>query len=61
MTVFDAPTFTAVTDHRPINANIAIRVGRPLRWNPETKPIVGDSEAQSRQARAQRKGYEIVA
>ena len=42
-------------------ANIAIRLHRPLRWDPETEQIVGDSEAQSWQSRPQRKGYEIVA
>lgn len=52
------------THHRAMTtchlANIAIRLGRPLRWDPEKEQIVGDSEAQSWQAREQRKGYEIV-
>ncbi len=42
-------------------ANIAIRMGRPLKWDPETEQIVGDSEAQAMQSRAQRKGYEVMA
>ena len=42
-------------------ANIAIRLGRKLNWDPEAEQIVGDSEAQSWQSRPQRKGYEIVA
>jgi predicted dehydrogenase len=40
-------------------ANIAIRLGRKLQWDPKTEQIVGDSEAQQWQAREQRKGYEI--
>jgi predicted dehydrogenase len=42
-------------------ANIAIRLGRKIHWNPETEQIEGDSEAQAMQSRPQRKGYEIVA
>ncbi|RMG38863.1 MAG: gfo/Idh/MocA family oxidoreductase [Planctomycetota bacterium] len=40
-------------------ANIAIRLGRKITWDPQTEQIVGDKEAQSWQARQQRKGYEI--
>jgi len=38
----------------------AIRLGRKLNWDPDSEQIVGDSDAQSWQAREQRKGYEIV-
>ena len=59
------PISDVFTHHRSLTtchlANIAIRLGRPLRWDPESEQIVGDSEAQSWQARPQRKGYEIVA
>ena len=59
------PISDVFTHHRALTtchlANIAIRLGRPLRWDPESEQIVGDSEAQSWQARTQRKGYEIVA
>ncbi len=40
-------------------ANIAIRLGRRLEWDPQTQQIVGDSEANRWLAREQRKGYEI--
>jgi hypothetical protein len=52
------------THHRAMTtchlANIAIRLGRRIEWDPEQQQIVGDREAQSFQAREQRKGYEIV-
>ena len=51
------------THHRSMTtchlANIAIRLGRELKWDPKTEQIVGDSDAQKWQAREQRKGYEI--
>lgn len=40
-------------------ANIAIRLGRELNWNPETRQIIGDEEANSFLSRESRKGYEI--
>ena len=40
-------------------ANIAIRLGRPIRWDPKTQHITGDKEAASFERREQRKGYEI--
>lgn len=40
-------------------ANIALRLGRKLKWNPETELFVGDEEANSMITRKQRKGYEI--
>lgn len=53
------------THHRAMTtahlANIAIRLGRRLAWNPETEQIEGDSEANTWLKREQRKGYEIVA
>src|SRR4029079_5399448 len=52
------------THHRVLTtchlANIAIRLGRKIEWNPEKQQIMGDAEAQSFQAREARKGYEIV-
>jgi len=42
-------------------ANIAIRLGRKIHWNPETEQIENDSEAAAMQSRVQRKGYEVVA
>ena len=41
-------------------ANIAIRLGRELKWNPDTQQIVGDPQAQAMQSRPQRSGYEIT-
>lgn len=59
----DQPISDVHTHHRAMTtchlANIAIRLGRKLNWNPETEQIVGDTDAQQWQAREQRKGYEI--
>ena len=41
-------------------ANICIRLGRPLTWDPKTEQIVGDDEANAWQRRKQRTGYEMV-
>ncbi len=40
-------------------ANIAMRLGKPLTWDPDQESIVGDSEAASLLAREQRRGFEI--
>jgi predicted dehydrogenase len=42
-------------------ANIALRLGRNLDWDPVREQIVGDDEANAFQRRAQRKGFEIEA
>ena len=51
------------THHRALTtchlANIAIRLGRKLTWDPEKEQIVGDDEANALQSRVPRKGYEI--
>jgi len=61
----DQPISDIFSHHRVLStchlANIALRLGRNLKWNPETEQIVGDDEANARQSRAQRKGYEIPA
>lgn len=61
----EQPISDVHTHHRAISschlANIAIRLDRELKWNPETEQIVGDSQAQAMQGREQRKGYEIEA
>ena len=41
-------------------ANIAIRLGRPLKWDPDAEQIIGDEAANAWLRREQRKGYEIV-
>jgi predicted dehydrogenase len=59
----EQPISDVYTHHRAMTtchlANIAIRIGRKLQWDPETEQIVGDKDAQQWQAREQRKGYEI--
>jgi predicted dehydrogenase len=59
----EQPISDVYTHHRAMTtchlANIAIRLGRKIKWDPAAEQIVGDSEAQSWQAREQRKGYEI--
>jgi predicted dehydrogenase len=60
----ELPIADVYTHHRAMTtchlANIAIRLGRPLTWDPETEQIVGDDEANAWQSRPQRKGYEVV-
>ena len=41
-------------------ANIAIRLGRELTWDPKAEQIVGDEQAQAMTGRPYREGYEIV-
>jgi len=57
------PISDVFTHHRALTtchlANIAIRLGRKLNWDPKTEQIVGDSDANRWQSREQRKGYEI--
>lgn len=57
------PISDVYSHHRALTtchlANIAIRLGRRVNWDAENEQIVGDREAQSWQAREQRKGYEI--
>lgn len=40
-------------------SNIAMRLGRPMNWDPEKREIVGDAEANTFLSREYRKGYEI--
>ena len=58
------PISDVFTQHRTMTtlhlANICIRLGRQLTWDPETEQIVGDEEANAWQRRKQRAGYEIV-
>ena len=59
----EQPISDVYTHHRAMTtchlANIAIRLGRKIKWDPKTEQIVGDPEAQKWQSREQRKGYEI--
>jgi hypothetical protein len=40
-------------------SNIAMRLDRPLKWDPDKREIIGDTQAGSFLARENRKGYEI--
>ncbi|MFP6667844.1 MAG: gfo/Idh/MocA family oxidoreductase, partial [Pirellulales bacterium] len=40
-------------------SNIAMRLGRELKWDPVKREIVGDAEASTFLSRENRKGYEI--
>ena len=58
------PVSDVFSHHRAMTtchlANICIRLGRPIKWDPEKEQIVGDEEANGWQKREQRKGYEIT-
>lgn len=59
----EQPISDVYTHHRAITtchlANISMRLGRSITWDPQAQQIVGDKEAQKWQSREQRKGYEI--
>lgn len=40
-------------------SNIAMRLNRPLKWDPEKREIIGDAQANSFLSRENRKGFEI--
>lgn len=58
------PVSDVFTHHRTLStchlANIAIRLGRTLKWNPAKEQFIGDREANGFLRRPQRKGYEIA-
>jgi hypothetical protein len=57
------PVSDVYSHHRAMTtchlANIAIRLGRKIEWNPESEQIVNDSSIAHWIGREQRKGYEI--
>ena len=59
----ELPISDVYTHHQALTtchlSNIAIRLGRPLKWDPKAEQITGDSEANVWQGREQRKGFEI--
>jgi predicted dehydrogenase len=59
----EQPISDVDTHHRAMTtchlANIATRLDRTLKFNPETEMIVGDDAAAQMQSREPRKGYEI--
>ena len=40
-------------------SNIAMRLGRELKWDPQTREIIGDAQASTFLSRESRKGFEI--
>ena len=60
----NTPVSDVVSQHRSVSTchlgNIAMRLGRPLRWDPEKELFVGDDEANQWLGRPQRAGYEIA-
>jgi myo-inositol 2-dehydrogenase/D-chiro-inositol 1-dehydrogenase len=56
------PLSDVVSQHRSVSVchlgNISMRLGRPLKWNPETEQFVGDDQANTWLSREQRKGFE---
>lgn len=58
------PISDVFTHHRAMTtchlANIAIRLGRKIKWNPKSEQIVGDASANQWQAREQRPGFETL-
>ncbi|GAB4150102.1 MAG: Gfo/Idh/MocA family oxidoreductase [Planctomycetaceae bacterium] len=52
------------SQHRSVStchlANISMRLGRPLKWDPVKEQFVGDKEADNWLTREQRKGYEVA-
>jgi predicted dehydrogenase len=59
----EEPISDIFSHHRALStchlANIAMRLDREIKWNPEKEEMVGDDEAQTFVSREQRKGYEI--
>ena len=57
------PISDVFTHHRMLTtchlANIAIRLGRPLKWDPVKEQFAGDDDANGRLKRPHRKGYEF--
>jgi predicted dehydrogenase len=58
------PVSDVASHHRSLTtchlANIALRLGRNLKWDPVSESMIGDPEANSWQGREQRRGYETA-
>jgi hypothetical protein len=58
------PISDAFSSHRTVSTchlgNISMRLGRPLKWNPDKEEFEDDKEANSWLKRDQRQGFEIV-
>jgi myo-inositol 2-dehydrogenase / D-chiro-inositol 1-dehydrogenase len=59
-----SPISNIESQHRSISTchlgNISLKLGRKLRWNPETEFFIDDAQADSLLKREQRKGFETV-
>jgi myo-inositol 2-dehydrogenase/D-chiro-inositol 1-dehydrogenase len=59
----ETPLSDVASQHRSVSVchlgNIAMRLGRVLKWDPTVEEFPGDAEANSHLAREQRAGYEI--
>jgi predicted dehydrogenase len=60
----EQPISDVASQHRSVSvchlANISMRLGRKLSWNPEAETFVGDDEANRWLSRAQRQGFEVA-
>ncbi len=58
------PISNVLSQHQSVTtchlANISMKLGRKLTWNPEAEEFEGDSEANTHLAREQRQGFEIA-
>ncbi|HEY2253453.1 MAG TPA: gfo/Idh/MocA family oxidoreductase, partial [Planctomycetaceae bacterium] len=58
------PISSLASQHRVASAchlaNLAVRLGRTLRWNPQSEQFVDDPQANTYLAREQRTGYEVA-
>ncbi len=58
------PVSDIESQHRSVSTchlgNISMRLGRKLKWNPESETFIGDAEADSWLRRDQRSGFETV-
>ncbi len=58
------PLADVASQHRSVStchlANISMRLGRKLQWDPAAEQFIGDDEANTWLSRPQRKGFEIT-
>ncbi|QDT63140.1 Gfo/Idh/MocA family oxidoreductase [Calycomorphotria hydatis] len=58
------PVSDVESQHRSVTTchigNISMRLGRPLKWDPEAEMFIGDDEANAMLKREQRAGFEIA-
>jgi len=59
-----APISDVESQHRSVTTchlgNIAMRLNRPLRWDPQAEKFEDDTEADEHLSRATREGFEVV-